>query len=451
MEDKILTKKNVKYALIVLACLLALFLIYRTLKNFSDSTTSAIGKVQNANADLEIQKSEDEYLKEKEAEMREQEAEKNRIISQLTIADGYTTIEEYRASLGEGFRKRYDALYQKYVTVMGVDPGLVDKAYLEQWNEEYSLWNARAATYASLSGEAVSYLDPEWHDVNKLNAAIAVLEAEKQKQYDQNQLNWIRRYAQFTQDWEYEGVTAKGVDVFSLALLRKYLQLYVDLDALQLTMTNLFRQWSIRYTSLSATYNEVFDYFYGGYIHWKNSNHNFVRGANDLPEGTYNALKSLNQNECACISYMIKRDGGCAIYSEVNSFNKPKNKVTYTNLHDCALAVGAFQCAYENTTNVVWAVASLGVSAIVQEKNKIRSYMPDRLNNCMATIEASYDKTWTKFGFVAEDAESWLADYSQSLYGYSDTDKADIRAGRKSIYDIVRNAELPSTSMIPIE
>ena len=161
----------------------------------------------------------------------------------------------------------------------------------------------------------------------------------------------------------------------------------------------------------------------------------------DLPEGTFQELDRYNVNDCCLLTKLINDNGGVSIYSEVNSFNKPKEKKTWYNLLDASLAVANFQMAYQEGTNILAAIATAGISAAIQKNNKVRNYMPERLNRLMGRIEASATQHYTPFGYTIEQLPSCPAMFSQTKYGFGDYTYDMIDSGKMSIQDWVTSDE----------
>lgn len=426
-------KQKLKIILIAIAVLLAIFLLYRTLSKISDNKTAAAGKIDSANADLTIKQNQDAYVAEREEQKKSDEETKNSIINEAQIADGYTALSEYMDTLTDTQRELYKSMRTDYIRIMGVDPGVMSYTDLQKWSETYSVWSELNDRYVEITGTSKSYLDPDYDTVEEMRAAVLSAESQVKDAWEQA---WIDEYELFCHDRE--GFV--GCPYISLGDLRRYLDSPEQILPFQEYMTAKYRAFQSRYPKLSNTYKTVKEYFDNGYINWKNSAHNFVRGANDLPDGTYNELSSYGVNECCLLSKLMNDNGGVSIYSEVNSFNAPKEKKTWYNLLDASLAVANFQMAYETKTNILAAVATAGISAAIQKNNKVRKYMPERLNSLMSRIEASATQTYTPFGYTAETlADSCLGAYSQVLYGFPDYVWDKIESNQMDINDWIES------------
>lgn len=428
-------KQKIKIILIAIAVLLAIFLLYRTLSKISDNKTSAAGKIDAANADLTIKQNQDAYIAERELQKKSDEESKIDLLSEAQRADGIDSLSAYLATLNDSQKEKYKKSRSNYITVMGVDPGLMSYEDLMEWQKNYIEWDNLNKQYIRITGDSKSILDPDFDTVDEMQAAVLSAESAVKNNWEQA---WIDEYELFCHDRE----GLKGCPYIPLADLRKWLDSPEQLLPFQEYLTGRYNAFVSRYSRLENTYKSVRDYFNGGYINWKNSNKNFVHGALDLPDGTYNELNSYGVNECCLLSKLINDNGGVSIYSKVNSFNKPKEKRTWYNLLDASLAVANFQMAYEEGTNILGAIASLGVSAIIQKNNKVRNYMPARLNNLMSRIEASATQTYTAFGATAEQLPlSVLPSYSHNLYGFSDWTWDAIESNSMTLEDFLESDE----------
>lgn len=433
-----ITKDKVKFGVAVFACILAIWILYKTLSKVSDNKTTAAGKIDAANADLEIQKGLDQYTSEREELSKSEEEQKVQMLEQTTIAGGYTNLEDYMNSLQESVRRTYESRRSEYIRVMGVDPGLMSYSDLNAWYEKYNQWTEYNRQYINLTGESKSILDPDYDTVEEMQAAVVSAEASIEHQKEEIEDWWRDEYELFCNDRE----GLKGCPYIGLDDLRKWLQSPADILPFQEYLTGKYNSWMLnRRAKLDAAYKSLRQYFNEGYINWKNSNKNFVRGANDLPQGTYDEVSDFNVNDFCYTSLLLRNDGGVDIFSYVSSTNAPHDKMNWTNWYDASLAVANFQYSYEEGTNILGAVLSFGISAAIQKNNKVREYMPDRLNKLMSRMEAAYTQNYTPFGHTQESLVDQLSYYSQELYGFNDYTLEMIMDNQMDLQDFLKSEE----------
>lgn len=250
-------KNKVTIILIALAVVLALFLLYQ----YGKSKIETSDKLANADADLEIKKQNDAYLSEKEEAYRDRtvkevtEGSYEDAFQQTTIAEGYTSLQEYRNSLTEGEKVEYDNDRTKYIEVMGKDPGLMSLAQLREWYKNYSRWEYLNDQYIELTGESKSFLDPEFDTVEEMKAAVTTAKAniEIAEQLADNE--WQEAYIQLNQGTDnllgFHGFTEKDLKTFcpttaKLAAFHTYLQgLAFDWETRRKTQIENFMKSSV--------------------------------------------------------------------------------------------------------------------------------------------------------------------------------------------------------------
>lgn len=421
-------KQKIKILLIALACVLALFLLYKVFGKVADNKLEAQGKIDSFNADMENKKTLDAYTEQREEVGKTAEEKKVDMIDDAQQAQGINSLSDYLATLTDADKERYNAIRGNYIRVMGVDPGVMSLKDLESWAEMYDEWSEWNNMYLETTGTSLSILNPDYDTVDEIKAAVLAA----QDIVDQM---WYDEYLLFVNGRP--ELNLIGCKFISAADLRKWLPDPRDILDFQYEMQKAYNAFINKYSEKENNYKALRDYFNGGYINWKNSNHNFVRGALDLPEGTFQKLDRYNVNDCCLLTKLINDNGGVSIYSEVNSFNAPKNKKTWYNLLDASLAVANFQMAYQEGTNILAAVATAGISAAIQKNNKVRNYMPERLNRLMSRIEASATQHYTPFGFTVEQAKIEPAYFSQTKYGFGDAWFEAIKLGQNTIQDWV--------------
>jgi hypothetical protein len=423
-------KQKIKILLISLACVLAIFLIYKVIGKVADNKLEAQGKIDSFNADLENKKTLDVYTEQREQTGKSKEAEKVEMINEVQEAQGVMTLSDYLATLTDAEKETYQILRSNYIRVMGVDPGVMSLEDLSKWADMYDEWTDWNNLYLETTGSSKSILDPDFDTVDEIKAAV--LSAQDMV----NQM-WHDEYLLFVNGRP--ELNLRGCPYITAADLQKWLPDPRDILDFQYEMQAQYDAFMNKYSEKQNTFKALQEYFNGGYINWKNSNHNFVRGALDLPEGTFQDLDRMNVNDCCLLTKLINDNGGVSIYSEVNSFNKPKEKKTWYNLLDASLAVANFQMAYQEGTNILAAIATAGISAAIQKNNKVRKYMPERLNRLMSRIEASATQHYTPFGFTLELAHWEPAYFSQRKYGFYDYMYDEIESGKMTIQEWVES------------
>lgn len=425
-------KQKIKILLIALACVLALFLLYKVFGKVADNKLEAQGKIDSFNADLENKKTLDAYTEQREEVGKTAEEKKVDLIDDAQQAEGILTLSDYLATLTDADKERYNAIRGNYIRVMGVDPGVMSLKDLESWAEMYDEWSDWNNMYLETTGTSLSILDPDFDTVDEIKAAVLTAQDIVDQMWYDESLLFVNGRPE---------LNLIGCEYISDAVLRKWLPDPRDILDFQYEMQKAYNAFVSKYSEKENTYKALRDYFNGGYINWKNSNHNFVRGALDLPEGTFQELWRYNVNDCCLLTKLINDNGGVSIYSEVNSFNQPKEKKTWYNLLDASLAVANFQMAYQEGTNILAAIATAGISAVIQKNNKVRKYMPERLNLLMGMIEASATQHYTPFGFTVEQAELEPGFFSQHKYGFGDAWFEGIKNGKYTIQDYLASVK----------
>lgn len=423
-------KQKIKILLISLACVLAIFLIYKVIGKVADNKLEAQGKIDNFNADLENKKTLDVYTEQREQTGKSKESEKVDLIDDAQEAQGLTTLSDYLATLTDEQKEKYNSMRSFYIRVMGVDPGVMSFDDLEKWVEMYEEWTDWNNLYLETTGSSKSILDPDYDTVEEMKAAVLSAQGMVDQMWNDEYLLFVNGRPE---------LNLRGCPYITAADLKKWLPDPRDILEFQYAMQAEYNAFMDKYPEIQNTFKALQNYFNGGYINWKNSNHNFVRGALDLPEGTFQELDRYNVNDCCLLTKLINDNGGVSIYSEVNSFNRPKEKKTWYNLLDASLAVANFQMAYQEGTNILAAIATAGISAAIQKNNKVRKYMPERLNRLMSRIEASATQHYTPFGFTLEMAHWEPAFFSQGKYGFYDYMYDEIESGKMTIQEWVES------------
>jgi hypothetical protein len=165
-------KQKIKILLISLACVLAIFLIYKVIGKVADNKLEAQGKIDNFNADLENKKTLDVYTEQREQTGKSKESEKVDLIDDAQEAQGITTLSDYLATLTDEQKEKYNSMRSFYIRVMGVDPGVMSFDDLEKWVEMYEEWTDWNNLYLETTGSSKSILDPDYDTVEEMKAAV---------------------------------------------------------------------------------------------------------------------------------------------------------------------------------------------------------------------------------------------------------------------------------------
>lgn len=427
-------KQKIKIILIAVACLLAIFLLYRTLSKVSDNKIAAAGKVDMANADLEIKQNQDAYTSVRESQKKTDEENKVEMISETQLASGYMTLSDYIESLSNDERSLYNSMRTDYIRVMGVDPGLMSLSDLQKWSDYYQEWRKLNHKLYKITSESKSFLDPDFDTIEEMEAAIVAAETAVLNGKEQLQQNWIDAHTEFI-----SGLPA--LKAIGLDILKKWLPYPEDLVPLRENFIN--RQHNFlqqRMPQLDRLFDRLKDYFNGGYIVWKSGLHVNVKGANDIPEGTLNEVGSLSYNDMAYLTDKLRQTGGFSIYTRVQG-NNPSEKRTFTNFVDACLAIASFQQQCKESVSVAAAILTAGISVAIEKNNKTLSYMPERAKYVFERAEAATGATWTYFGVTESGLDSVVGAYSQNTYRFGDYMYDQIDNGKATIWDWVESED----------
>ncbi len=234
-------KKTVTLIIIALAVVLVLFLLYQ----YGKGKVATQTKLDGASADLEIKRANDEYLAEKEDAYRDRtvkevtEGSYENALQQTTIAEGYSTLSEYRNSLTEGEKVEYDNNRTTYIEVMGKDPGLMSLEQLREWYKTYLRWSGLNDQYIELTGESKSFLDPEFDTVAEMKAAIKSAETEIEIAQKLAEDEWNEAYIQLNVGTDDLG----PFDLFERSELKKYCPNTSDLTAFHTYLMSRKLNW----------------------------------------------------------------------------------------------------------------------------------------------------------------------------------------------------------------
>lgn len=430
-------KKKVKIILIAIACLLAIFLLYRTFSRISENKTSAAGKIDAANADLTIKQNQDAYVAERESEKKQDEASKNELINAVQKEQ---TVLEYIDTLPSSLKEEYKSMRTDYIRVMGVDPGAMSYRDLSEWWNTYAEWSELNDRYIELTNTSASFLDPDFDTVEEMKAAVKSAESSIENAYNKAWLDAYDIFCYGSEELKLKGCEDSGL---TLGIFQKWFDNPAYINNVQRKLTDAYNSYTTqKVAKVSAAYNQLRAYFEEKrYIHNLNGNAewNHVRGCNDISDALYQELYSFNTNDYALMTYWLRRDGGVTVYTAVNWNNSvdKDSKIVCTNFYDAALAVASFYYSYKESTNILGAIASLGISAAIQKNNKVLNYVPAHLNTLLSWMEQGGTLTYTMYGKVKEVMEFDVAAESQTIYGFSDLWWNRIEANETTLQDFL--------------
>lgn len=425
-------KQKLKIIIIAVACLLAIFLLYRTLSKISDNKTAAAGKIDSANADLEIKQNQDAYTATRETQKKADEENKVALINAAQTAEGYVSLEDYMSTLTASQIELYKSMRSDYIRVMGVDPGVMSFADLQKWSETYTTWAEYNDRYSELTGDSKSFLDPDFDTVEEMKAAVIAAETDVLNGKAQLERNWRDAYEDFINGFpDFRNV--------SLDIIKRWLPYPEDMTGLKEKCIAFQLNFAEkRMPKLDRLFDRLKDYFNGGYIVWKSSLHRNVKGANDLPAGTLDEVSYLSSNDLSYLTDKLRKTGGVSIYTKVKG-NNPSEKRTFTNFVDACLAVASFQQQCKESRSVVAAVLTAGVSLAIEKNNKTLSYMPERAKYLFERAEIAGNQIWTTLGDTTSFLWSIVAAYSQGKYRFGDGMYRSIENNEATIWDWVES------------
>lgn len=435
-------KQKIKIILIAVAVLLAIFLLYRTFSRISDNKTAAAGKIDSANADLTIKQNQDAYIASRENQKKTDEEKKVDMINDAQTAEGHVALDEYMDTLSDSQRELYKSMRSDYIRVMGVDPGVMSFPDLQKWSETYAVWSELNDRHLELTGQSKSFLDPDFDTVDEMKAALLTAESDIKTQWDRA---WQDAYDEFYYGNESLNLKGCGDSGISLSTFQKWLDNPQLINEVQKDMVSAYNSYTTKkLLKVTAAYNTLVSYFNEKrYIHNRSGNGEWkhVRGCNDISDALYQELNSFNVNDFALMTYWLRRDGGVTVYTAVNWNNSvdKDSKIVCTNFYDAALAVASFYYSYKESTNILGAIASLGISAAIQKNNKVLNYVPAHLNTLLRRIELGGQQTYTLYGWTKETIDWFVSGYSQRYYGFGDWWYSSIESGNNTLEEFLQS------------
>ena len=410
-------KGKVKLILICLAGLVVLFLLYKILSKTADSKLEASNKINQAKADIEVEKALEEYAEEQTQKKLYGEAGKNVLLSEIAKADGIETIGDYRSTLSTADKNTYDRLYSKYVNVMGISPNLMSLNDLLLWEEKYDTWAVYYQRYIAVGGN-----DPT---VNFLNTASDTPEEMEQI--------WMQREGQYFDElgkaWDYEYTDyvngSEQRKAISLDLCKKWLAVPTDLQGFKSVLEDLAQSWAVRSTQIRKGDWETLYVFYDKEKYVDKSSAGNIKRWNDMPEGTLNSIMTYRPNDIAYLNYLLIAQGGILIPTEVKGSElKGKSKIYMKSWGDIVNGIGSLRAQDHGESTKAY---DKWIPARMREfKNKMATY--------------SYTN-FTEFGLTRDQLVNRFIEYAIGIYNLSDNEIEQISSGERTISEII-NGEL---------
>lgn len=325
-------KKTVTLIIIALAVVLVLFLLYQ----YGKGKVATQTKLDGATADLEIKRANDEYLAEKEDAYRDRtvkevtEGSYEDAFQQTTIAEGYTTLAEYRNSLSEGEKVEYDNDRTTYIEVMGKDPGLMSLDQLREWYKKYIRWQYLNEQFIDLTGYSKSFLDPEYDTPEEMKAAIKSAQTEIEIAQKKAEDEWNEAYIQLNVGTDDLG----PFDLFDKSELKKYCPTTSDLSAFHAYLMARRINWetSIKPRLESYMKNTLYPAIVND-LKWTTKNHNNVDWVNGFDAELCATMANMDPESQLYLMGLYNNGEYKAVnqYTRVNSTRDPHDaKTLYT-------------------------------------------------------------------------------------------------------------------------
>ena len=316
-------KGKIKLILIALAGLVVLFLLWKILNKTADSKLEASNKLNQANADLEIERMYDEYEEEVIEKLKGREEAKNELLSEKMKAEGIETLADYKATLSPEDIEKYDTLSSKYISATTKSPNLMTVEDLEAWNDKYEAWKEAADKYVRFGGDIdkISFLNEKTDEPREIDSIIM------QKLIPEKNAMYEAEYSVFK----------NGSDtlaaIITPALVRKWLFDPTLLRNLKEELLASTTDWaSLHAPFVNNLWSEIYVHFdQMKYVDRKRSG-NIVR-FNNLPEGILTKMRQLTKNQIAYLN--ILANNGILIPTEVKSNElKGKSKIYMRSITD---------------------------------------------------------------------------------------------------------------------
>jgi hypothetical protein len=378
-----------------------------------------------ADAQLYAKQQQDVYTDSREEVGRQLASQNTSAMEETVKAEtGAQTLEEYVGTLHSSVKNKYLSMRDNYIRVMGVDPGVIRYDALSDWYAQYNSWRGANDQYIQLTGESLSFLDPNTDTAEEVNAAIVTAKANIEEARRQLEMLWNKEYALFNNDRETDdGLAFKGVDFIPLNMLKKWLDNPMQLASLQDYLTGEYNLFvSNDYVNISGVFAHLKQFWNDeGYIEWRSSQKSDTKGCRPFDTSFWNRITGLGDNGIVYLNTMISQDGGWDIFYRAKSNGHTDDG----HRQKCSDLASMFECAAKFEK-------SMGSSFTQHVYDQYMSYAAQ-----LRTISGSP----THFGFLKEDAETILSKYSQELYGLSDDQVKQIMNNKKTLSSFLQDVE----------
>lgn len=418
-------KSKVKYILIIVVVVLAIVILYRYFSGMAENAVEEEKQKGVADAQLYAKQQQDVYTDSREEVGRQLASQNTSAMEETVKAEtGAQTLEEYVGTLHSSVKSKYLSMRDNYIRVMGVDPGVIRYDALSDWYAQYNSWRGANDQYIQLTGESLSFLDPNTDTAEEVNAAIVTAKANIEEARRQLEMLWNKEYALFNNDRETDdGLAFKGVDFIPLNMLKKWLDNPMQLASLQDYLTGEYNLFvSNDYVNISGVFAHLKQFWNDeGYIEWRSSQKSDTKGCRPFDTSFWNRIISLGNNGILYLNTMISQDGGWDIFYRAKSNGHTDDG----HRQKCSDLASMFECAAKFEK-------SMGRSFTQHVYDQYMSYAAQ-----LRTISGSP----THFGFLKEDAETMLSKYSQELYGLSDDQVKQIMNNKKTLSSFLQDVE----------
>lgn len=418
-------KSKVKYILIIVVVVLAIVILYRYFSGMAENAVEEEKQKGAADAQLYAKQQQDVYTDSREEVGRQLASQNTSAMEETVKAEtGAQTLEEYVGTLHSSVKSKYLSMRDNYIRVMGVDPGVIRYDALSDWYSQYNSWRGANDQYIQLTGESLSFLDPNTDTAEEVNAAIVTAKANIEEARRQLEMLWNKEYALFNNDRETDdGLAFKGVDFIPLNMLKKWLDNPMQLASLQDYLTGEYNLFvSNDYVNISGVFAHLKQFWNDeGYIEWRTSQKSDTKGCRPFDTSFWNRIIGLGDNGILYLNTMISQDGGWDIFYRAKSNGHTDDG----HRQKCSDLASMFECAAKFEK-------SMGRSFTQHVYDQYMSYAAQ-----LRTISGSP----THFGFLKEDAETMLSKYSQELYGLSDDQVKQIMNNKKTLSSFLQDVE----------
>ena len=419
-------KSKVKYILIIVVVVLAIVILYRYFSGMAENAVEEEKQKGAADAQLYAKQQQDVYTDSREEVGRQLASQNTSAMEETVKAEtGAQTLEEYVGTLHSSVKSRYLSMRDNYIRVMGVDPGVIRYDALSDWYAQYNSWRGANDQYIQLTGESLSFLDPNTDTAEEVNAAIVTAKANIEEARRQLEMLWNKEYALFNNDRETDdGLAFKGVDFIPLNMLKKWLDNPMQLASLQDYLTGMYNLFvSSDLVKIKGVFNQQKSFWTDeGYIDWNRSKSD-TNGARLMDGSFWQAIKDLGNNGILLLNDMIAQTGGWAIFYKPDASGDTTDRFRTV----CADIASMCECAASFEQNI-------------RSDRQRDAHIVNQYRAWAAELKA-ISGTPTYFGIRVEDAETMLSKYSQELYGLSDDQVKQIMNNKKTLSSFLQDVE----------